>query len=128
MLDNITHLICYDTDTVLNLKRLPSRKHICLFISNTYDTLFASINDRKNKGDFDHIYVCSDPKRIIPNKIEQLKIDDLNKCVFAITGIFSTSDNNLVPLKNIPEFMRFDFCFPPKGRTINDYKIYGFEL
>ena len=47
VLDNITSLICYDTDALLNLPEQPLPKQLCLFTSNTYNTLLASINDRK---------------------------------------------------------------------------------
>lgn len=125
VLDDITSLICYDTDAILNLDKQPPQKQICLFTSNTYNTLLASIIDRKNKGVFDHIYVCSDPKGTMLSKnIEK----DEDICDFEIMGAFETADITFFPLKNIPPLGGFEFKFPPRGRTMNNYKICSFKL
>lgn len=126
LLDGIANLICYDTDVILNLDQQPSKKQVCLFTSNTYNTLLASIKDRRDKkGVFDCIYVCSDPKGVMLSKKREREGDILD---FNMVGVFKTTAEVFFPLENIPSVGEFEFVFPPRGRVMNGYKIYGFEL
>lgn len=128
LLDDITSLICYDTDAILNLEDQPSKKQVCLFASNTYDTLLASIYDRKErKGIFDHIYICSDPKGKAPCNMESLNSKTIGAYQFAITGAFSTDAENFIPLKSVPLLKMQEFKFPKEMPT-NSYRIYGFKI
>lgn len=125
LLDNVTSLICYDTDVILNLpvQQQPNKKELCLFISNTYNTLPTSIEDRKKRfGIFDKRYACADPN----GGLIRGAIKDSVKAY--MTGVFETTDKNLFPLTAVAPMSVFCYQFPIAAMAINEYKINVFKF
>jgi hypothetical protein len=118
----ISHLICYDTEAMLNFKTLPSKK-FCLFISNSYNTLPASIADRRKKhGVFDEYYICADATGVFLDEKQVTFMSNI-KNIANITGIFKTTQNALFPLQSIPYTSQLAFSFYQNAYTIYTYNL-----
>ncbi len=122
-LDQITNLICYDTDALLNLPISYPPKKLCLFMSNTYNTLFESVSDRYKKYRvFDSVYICADPKGVTVPKTGTYELNRLE-----LTGAFKPACK-VFPIKAFAPNFHYDFSFPSKESEVNRYSIRGFQI